>query len=419
MEHLATFGLPRDPFANDPDLALFYDAASCSDATRRLRRAAMQSKGLCVVTGRSGVGKTMLVRHLLESLDSEMFEGGMLVPVPGVSDLGWILNRLARQLGVEEPARERADVLAEVYEQLCIVREDGRHAVLIVDEAQVLAEAGWLGELRGLLNLEYEDRRLLTLVLVGLPSLATALHAEPALADRVDVQLKLAALTADEAPQYLKHRIRCVGGNPAILESGALSALVKCGEGLPRRLNTIADDALFAAHLAGRVSATADDVERVVSELGLETSPPSAPAAGTALPTAVPASAPPRAAESAQGPLRDLPFASEIELSDEIELAEEVEATSTDPRVRHPAAGANGPSLSEAKPPADQSSRRPAADLTTAFFADAPAPARRSAPDVTQLFEDGLEPASGGGGFGTFEDTGGELDDLFADLVDD
>ena len=65
-------------------------------------------------------------------------------------------------------------MLSEVYDQLAIVREEGRHAVVILDEAQVLAEQGVLRELRGLLNLEYEERRLLTLVLVGLPALASA-----------------------------------------------------------------------------------------------------------------------------------------------------------------------------------------------------------------------------------------------------
>ena len=126
-----------------------------------------------------------------------------------------------------------------------------------------------LRELRGLLNLEYEERRLLTLVLVGLPALASAVADETGLADRVDVPLRLAPLTSEEASRYVIHRIRAAGGNPAIVESGAVAALVKWGTGVPRRLNRLADAALFEAHLAGRVSATAADVERAASELSL------------------------------------------------------------------------------------------------------------------------------------------------------
>jgi type II secretory pathway predicted ATPase ExeA len=269
VEHLSTFGLTRDPFANEPQLDLFFESQSAREAIARLRRAAQQGKGLVVLTGAGGLGKTMLVRHVLEGLEEEIFEPCLLVPVPGVSDGGWVLDRLARQLGVESPAKERGAVLTEVYEKLAIVREDGRHAVVILDEAQVLAEQGVLRELRGLLNLEYEERRLLTLVLVGLPALAQAVANETALAERVDVPLRLAPLTSEESSRYLTHRIRAAGGNPAIVESSAVAALVKWGAGIPRMLNRLADAALFEAHMAGRVSATAADVERAAAELEL------------------------------------------------------------------------------------------------------------------------------------------------------
>jgi type II secretory pathway predicted ATPase ExeA len=269
VEHLSTFGLTRDPFANEPQLDLFFESQSVREAATRLRRAAQQGKGLVVLTGAGGLGKTMLVRHVLEGLEEEVFEPCLLVPVPGVSDGGWVLDRLARQLGVESPSRERSAVLTEVYEKLAIVREEGRHVVVILDEAQVLAEQGVLRELRGLLNLEYEERRLLTLVLVGLPALANAVANESALAERVDVPLRLAPLTPEESSRYLTHRIRAAGGNPAIVESSGVAALVKWGGGVPRMLNRLADAALFEAHMAGRVSATAADVERAAAELEL------------------------------------------------------------------------------------------------------------------------------------------------------
>jgi hypothetical protein len=160
VEHLDHFGLARDPFSNEPQLALWFESAGHAAAEQRLRRALRQGKGLCVLLGEGGSGKTLLVRHLLESLEEDLFEACMLVPVPGVSDGHWILDRFARQLGVEEPADTSAALLGQIYERLAIVREDGRHTVLVLDEAQVLAEQGVLRELRGLLNLEYEDRRL-------------------------------------------------------------------------------------------------------------------------------------------------------------------------------------------------------------------------------------------------------------------
>lgn len=275
MEHLSTFQLTRDPFANEPQLSYYYESPVHQSAERRLERAMLQSKGLCLVTGAGGVGKTMLVRHFLENLPEEAFEACMLVPIPGISDSSWVLDRFARQLGVEEPAEDDQGLIGQIYEQLAIVREDGRHTVLIFDEAQVLADQDLLGNLRGLLNLEYEDRRMVSVILVGLPGLDHAIQREASLANRVDLRVELSPLDPTYATQYVSHRILAAQGNPAIFEAAAVEALVKWSRGVPRHLNSLADNALFEAHLAGRVSASATDVEVAAGELKLFAGEPS------------------------------------------------------------------------------------------------------------------------------------------------
>jgi general secretion pathway protein A len=420
VEHLSTFGLTRDPFANEPQLDLFFESQSARDIAARLRRAAQQAKGLILLTAAGGLGKTMLVRHVLEGLEEEIFEACLLVPVPGVSDGAWVLDRLARQLGVESPSRERATVLAEVYDRLAIVREDGRHVIVILDEAQVLAEQGVLRELRGLLNLEYEERRLLTLVLVGLPALARAVADEPALADRVDVPLRLAPLSNGEASRYVTHRIRAAGGNPAIVESGAVAALVKWGMGVPRRLNRLADAALFEAHLAGRVSATAADVERAAAELELreperEAAAPAVEAAQKhlapepvapvrpAAPAPAPArkAAPPPKAAAVAAPAAKRAAARDLDaIFEEADVAielEEVVATGTDPL--RGAASETVALIGDAASLEDAFGKHAAPDATMALFADSEDEVGRRTIPLRS------------------EDSSGDLDDLFADLV--
>jgi general secretion pathway protein A len=269
VEHLLHFGLSRDPFANDPLLSFYFEDEAFSNVERRLLRGATQGKGLCLVTGPGGSGKTMLLRHLLESLEEEAYEPILLIPMPGVSDGRWILDRFARQLGVEEPAQEPSKLLGQLYEQLAVVREEGRRAVLIVDEAQVLAEQGGLGELRGLLNLEYEDRGLLTVVLAGPPHLASEMANGAALAERIELRTEIPSLDPEGSVRYLRHRIHAVDGDPAILEPGAIDAIASFAAGNPRRLNVLADNSLYEAYLAGRTKATAEDVARAASDLGL------------------------------------------------------------------------------------------------------------------------------------------------------
>jgi hypothetical protein len=188
---------------------------------------------------------------------------------PGVADAGALLVRFAKHLGVEEPAGERQALLAQIYEQLAIVREEGRQAVLLVDDADALGRAGALEELCGLLRLEYEERRLLSLLLAGSPALDGALADAPALAQRVDVRGRLGPLDAEDAGRYLAHRLRRAGGDPQILGPEACEAIHRLGRGLPGLMNRLADNALFEAFLCGRRRVSRADVERAHGDLDL------------------------------------------------------------------------------------------------------------------------------------------------------
>ena len=138
MEHLQHFGLTQDPFSNEPDLRFYFDSACHKEALLRVERGLRQNKGLTILCGQAGTGKTLLARRVYESLEEEIFEPSLMVMLPGAADAQSLLVRFAKQLGVEEPASDRSGVLGQIYEQLAIVREDGRHAVLIIDDAHVL-----------------------------------------------------------------------------------------------------------------------------------------------------------------------------------------------------------------------------------------------------------------------------------------
>jgi type II secretory pathway predicted ATPase ExeA len=268
LEHLHHFQLGGDPFRNEPLLRNFFENGPQQSALQRLERSVRQGKGLSVLIGETGSGKTMVVRRLLDNLEEEVFDASMMVVLDGAADAGWILRRFAKQLGVEDPKSEREGLISQIYECLAIIREDGRQAVLIIDDAQALANRGALAEICSLLKLEYEDRRLLCLVLAGPPQMDRAFRSGESLAHRIDVRVSLDSLSPDVAVDYIAHRIDQVGGPPELLDGGALAALHELGAGYPGRMNTLADNALFEAFLCGRSQMNRVDVERAYGDLG-------------------------------------------------------------------------------------------------------------------------------------------------------
>ncbi len=268
MEHLQHFGLSDDPFRNELRQRDTFQTPSSKDALTRLERGVRLQRGLMLFTGDVGVGKSQVLRQLLESLEEEVFEACMVVVLDREADTHWLLTRFAKLLGVEEPAAERDAVLAQVYEQLAIVREEGRQTVLIVEGADALAESGALADVCALLKLEYEERRLFSLLLAGGPRLAEAVAADPDIAGRIELNVTMQPLDATAGNFYVHKRLEQAGGDTSVFDPAAVAAVCEAAGGRPGRINVVADNALFEAFLAGRRSVAAEDVARAFAQLG-------------------------------------------------------------------------------------------------------------------------------------------------------
>jgi hypothetical protein len=132
-------------------------------------------------------------------------------------------------------------------------------------------------------------------VLAGPPGVERTLAGDPAVAGRVEIKVRLAALDAEAARAYVAHRLAAVGGKATLFDAAALGALVRASGGVPRLLNTLADNALFEAHVARRSSVSHDDVVRAANDLGLDPEGPGKAPAREAAPAAAKPAAPPGA----------------------------------------------------------------------------------------------------------------------------
>ena len=216
----------------------------------RLTHAVSRMRGLSVLVGDIGAGKTTLARRLLDALPEEEYEAALFVIIHSGVTASWLLRRIALQLGVENPAQEKLALLSQLYQRLMQIHEQGRKAVVLIDEAQMLETRELMEEFRGLLNLEVPERKLISFVFFGLPEIERNLRLDPPLAQRVAMRYRLEPFTEESTRAYLEHRIRTAGGTRIPFTPAAIEVLHRLSGGTPRVINTLCDNALFEAYLA-------------------------------------------------------------------------------------------------------------------------------------------------------------------------
>src|SRR3954468_9173228 len=250
MTYLDFFELSQEPFSNAPVSRFYYNSAQHSQALVRLMHAVSNMKGLAILVGDIGAGKTTLARRMLDSLPEAEYEAALLVIIHSGITANWLLKRIALQLGVESPAQEKLALLSQLYQRLLQIYESGKKAVVLIDEAQMLETREIMEEFRGLLNLEVPERKLLSFVFFGVPKIEKTLKRAPPLAQRVALRYKLEPFTEDSTEAYVKHRLRLAGSPRLPFSADAIEALHRRSGGTPRVINTLCDNALFEAFLA-------------------------------------------------------------------------------------------------------------------------------------------------------------------------
>ncbi|MFB1482889.1 ExeA family protein [Corallococcus sp. RDP092CA] len=268
--YLDFFELTQEPFSNAPVSRFYYNSAQHSQALTRLMHAVGYMKGLSILIGDIGAGKTTLARRMLDSLPESEYEAALLVIIHSGITAQWLLRRIALQLGVENPAQEKLALLSQLYQRLLQIYESGKKAVVLIDEAQMLETRELMEEFRGLLNLEVPERKLISFVFFGLPEIEKNLKLDPPLAQRVALRYKLEPFTAESTEAYVKHRLRLAGCPRMPFTPEALLAVHEHSGGTPRVINTLCDNALFEAFLARSETISAELVHRIGDNLGLQ-----------------------------------------------------------------------------------------------------------------------------------------------------
>jgi general secretion pathway protein A len=291
VNYLDYYELAQEPFSNAPVSRFYFNSPQHSQALVRLTHLCAQMKGLGILVGDIGAGKTTLARRLLDSLPESEYEAALLVIIHSGVTASWLLKRIALQLGVEAPSEDKLALLGQLYQRLTKIYDAGKKAVVLIDEAQMLATRELMEEFRGLLNLEVPDRKLISLIFFGLPEIEQNLKLDPPLAQRVAIKYRLDHLNAESTEAYIKHRLRLAGAARMPFTPGAVKSVHQFSSGTPRVINTLCDNALFEGYVARAPMIDEQMIERVAVDLGLDGGKTPADGAPAKKPQGAPAAA--------------------------------------------------------------------------------------------------------------------------------
>jgi general secretion pathway protein A len=243
--YLEFYGLDELPFEITPNPRFLLPAPSHREALSNLRYGIQARKGLTLLIGEAGTGKTTLIRSVLSALDgASALVCSLSNPMLSRSEfVEWLAGGFDLS---EQASKSKTSMLRELESALRARHDAALHTALIVDEAQSLSDE-LLEEIRLLANIESDEGKLLSIILAGQPELSARLD-RPGLRQikqRVTLRCELRPLELHETAALIAGRIRTAGGDSArVFTRDAVTLIHERSGGIPRLISVICDNAL-------------------------------------------------------------------------------------------------------------------------------------------------------------------------------
>ena len=267
------YGLKEEPFNITPDPRFLYWSQKHQEAFRHLVYGVQSNKGLAVLTGEPGTGKTAILRAVTEHL-SEQYPGihiAFLVNSKiNVQDLFCLIFD---EFGLETNEDSKSMYLIKLKNFLIQNHHNNQKSILILDEAQNF-HAALLEEIRLLSNMETAGEKLLHIFLVGQPQLLenVKMPSLGQLKQRLGIMYNLLPLNRLETELYIHKRLSVAGAHEVdIFRSDALDEIFACAKGFPRLINIICDNALLFGCSTNTYHIGRDIIRRVAKDMDIST----------------------------------------------------------------------------------------------------------------------------------------------------
>lgn len=279
----AFYGLKAKPFQLNPDPRFFFRSKGHRRAMSYLEYGLSQGEGFIVITGEIGAGKTTLVRGLFKKLENENVVAAQLVSTQ--LDADDMLRMVCSAFGLAQEGLNKAALLKKLETFLIACSNQGKRALLVVDEAQNLTPRA-VEELRMLSNYQTSEKSLLQSFLLGQPEFRQVLQSAEMqqLRQRIIASYHLGPMDVTDTAAYIEHRLTTVGweGRPQFDES-AYQRIFEFTSGIPRKINTLCDRLMLYGFLEEKLVFNKEVVSDVIDDLLQESTVPLSAFNGTEL----------------------------------------------------------------------------------------------------------------------------------------
>ncbi|MFA5141314.1 MAG: AAA family ATPase [Elusimicrobiota bacterium] len=259
---LSFFGLSAVPFTKEiatTELQLLPSVERNLSAAKLL----VETHGIGVITGKSGTGKSCLLRLLADSLPPGLYRPYYVCH----SSVGIVefYTHLVTLFGLE-PCYRRAAMFRDLKEHMLSLNAASHlHPVLLIDEAHLLNN-DILAEIRMLTNFNIDSLNALTVLLCGSEALSRkfGLTMLESLANSITITIGVDSLAKEETFSYVETRLRACGPKAPLFTKNALELIHQASAGILRTIGTIANASLLKAFLAKSQQVEAEHVQSVI-----------------------------------------------------------------------------------------------------------------------------------------------------------
>jgi type II secretory pathway predicted ATPase ExeA len=272
MSYESYYLLKFEPFANHPDPRFYFNSPQHALAREYLLHAARGQRGLALLLGDLGTGKTTLARRILGELSAQSgYQVGLLVLTHSDFSPIWLLQKIGLLIGLRDLPDATHALFSVITRRLVDISKRDQRTVIFIDEANKLIQPECAEELRGLLNLEVAGGiRLITFVLSGLLPLNEFLAQNPGLYQRIAVRVLLRPLDPATVTAYIRHRLTIAGRVQELFTEPAFDLIAKYSGGKPRLVNVVCDNALIEGYVQRKPIIDEFIIERVAQNLDLK-----------------------------------------------------------------------------------------------------------------------------------------------------